>query len=1290
MNTKKTKKMKLMAVFAVLAMLAVCIVPFNDTENELDAAVGDGGAYSYTIQYDASAMTTSTATMSVADMDAISHTAGTVTLSSMDAGSWTWNTSTGYGPFNSFYAAFDMTDGNSFYAILNPYKLTETISGDTLTPLTNYNIMWVLPTVYVIMGSNGTTLTLTNDDTAGGHAYAHTIDGHTYKYVAYGVYEGSTTTIDGNTVLTSTSGTTPTASQTRATFRTYAHNYSMSSSLADDPTHPAYALQWNFDQWKLYQDIAFMLMENTNSQNIVGNGHVYTSNSQYAYTTGALDAMGPYAGNPAQITDNTNAATYGSDSVKLFIENAWGGVRDFVDGIIINAKSGAYIDSSSNPNDGTSGTYISSISWTLPSSNYVTSIQTGSDRVWGFPGSSTTGGSATTGLADYTYTSTSNNRVLSVGGGANSDWSYSVRYGLSSAYAYYGTSYSNANIGSRLAFIFDAGPASDPVDITFGVDGAGYGTLSDGTQTGQTTITLSDVTNGTTLTVSSNTITVGDTVPTTITATPTTSTDEWTYTFDGWYIGTSKITTTTTVSADTTINAKFTRTVTLHDAQVESNNTAWGTVSVGTLTDIPYGETFTVSSHTLTIYGQSVVAVESPDTVEFQYSFDGFETEGVKIVTGTPMLKDLTIRAIFTSSQLTYTVIIHSNNTDWGNVNVASITNVPGGSEFEVNGNSLKVAGTTVTATKHTDDAQYTYGFSGWYDALTGGTQVLTGSTVTDNMEVYARFTATTNNYTVTIQGDGSGYGSVSPTTVQNVPYGTVITASTNTLNVNGTTVTATPEADTAQYDYSFNNWTVGQTTLTQYTVTGNTTITANFNRAVQTYTVNFESSNGEYGSVAPTFLGSVPYGSQFAVSNNTVTINGSTITATPAPNTEEFSYSFTGWSVSSGDTVTGTMTVTATFAQGPSTYTVTLVANNGEYGSITNPNYGNVPYGTVISISGDELEVGSIGTSEAQPRPNTSQYNYGFTNWTIDGTPVTGDITVTGNTTITANFTRETLGYTITWVINGVETEELYQYGDTPTHADPVRANYTFAGWQPTIETVTQNQTYTATFTPITYTVIFEGTGGQPDVEVASGSVETAIVLPGCTLEGNNLEGWYNKDNVLVGYEGTDYFPTANITLYAHWTTAITYHFSLVYNANGGEGTPETQTYSTEDNTMVVYEFTISSVQPTYGNYKFLGWATSSSAEDAEYKAGDKIEVAANKSVTLYAVWEDNSATEVFSWLFQAIAILVGIGLMIGALGAIINSRNSGGDNLISIMITVVVGSILYVAVMLPIFGVI
>ena len=210
--------MKIMAVLAVLVMTMVCIIPVNDSENGLDAAVGDGGSYTYTIAYDSSLMSTTSAAISVANMTAINHTGTPTTVSTLNEGSWTWNTTTGRGPFNSFYAAFDMQNGNAYYAVLNPYNLTKTITGEDLpAPLTRWNIMWVLPTVYIKSTANS--LTLTNDSTAGGTAYAHTINGHVYKYVAIGVYEGSTTTLNNQTVLTSTTGTMPAANATRATFR---------------------------------------------------------------------------------------------------------------------------------------------------------------------------------------------------------------------------------------------------------------------------------------------------------------------------------------------------------------------------------------------------------------------------------------------------------------------------------------------------------------------------------------------------------------------------------------------------------------------------------------------------------------------------------------------------------------------------------------------------------------------------------------------------------------------------------------------------------------------------------------------------------------------------------------------------------------------------------------------------------------------------------------------------------------------------------------------------------------
>lgn len=1281
---KKTR-LKILAILSVLAMMVVCIIPTNDSENGLDAAVGDGGSYSYTISYNSSQMSTTSAAISVANMNPINHTGSPTTVTSLNEGSWTWNTTTGKGPFNSFYAAFDMQNGNAFYAILNPYNLTKTILGDDLpTPLTRWNIMWVLPTVYI--SSTESSITLTNNSN-GGTAYAHTIDGHTYKYIAIGVYEGSTTTLDNKTVLTSTTGTTPAASQTRATFRGYAHNYTMSSTLNESNSYPAYSMLWNFDQWQEFKLICFALMEDFNSENTVGNGHVFTNNSTYAYQTGALNTSGPYAGLPARITDDTSALAYGSDSVKLLIENAWGGVWDFVDGAVFDGRTGVYLDSSSNPTDAHSGTYVSYITWpTAIQNGYPISIQTSSARVWGFQGS-TVGGSDVTGTADYIWTSADPDRVLGVGGYAWSGWSRSVQCGLSSSYVHYALSRAGANVGSRLAFVFDAGPASD---LTATVDPSGYGSLGNGVITNQSTITVADIPYGSTITINGNAMTINGTTTTTLTATPTIADDHWTYQFDGWYNGASKITSSFRISQDTSITAKFTRTLSLHNALVESNNINYGTVSVGQLTNIPYGETFTVSDHTLTIYGQSVVAVEAPNTVEFQYSFDGFQTEGVTITTGMAMTKDLTIRAIFTSTQITYAVIISSNNTDYGTVDVASIMNVPGGSMFDVNGTSLEVAGTTVTATKHADDAQYTYGFAGWYDALTGGNAITSSTQVLDNMHVYARFTATVNNYTITIQDDSSGYGSVSPSSVANVPYGTVITSSNNTLNVNGTTVTADPTTDTDEYDYRFLNWTVGLDPLTSYTVTGNTTIQANFTREIQKYTVNFTVNNGDYGSVSPTYLTDVPYGSEFTVTNNVVRLNGTDVTATPAENDEEWTYTFVEWSVETNDEVEGNMTVTAYFSQSHTLYTVTVQPNNNEYGSVSNPTYSNVPYGTVITADGNELDVGTIDTSVATPRSATTQYEFAFDRWTVGGTAIATTYTVIGNTVVTADFTRELVDYTITWDIDGVTSTETYPYGSTPTHATPVKTNYDFAGWSPAITIVTGDQTYTATWTPTVYTVTFEGTGGIPTVNFATGSVESAVVLPDCILEGNYLEGWYTANNTYIGYVGDDYFPTANISLYAHWTLEVIYHFAVIYNANGGEGIPPTQTYTTTDDTQYTHDFTVTSQKPKYGGYVLKGWATTPDAESAEYHSGDTITVAANTSVTLYAVWELTDSREATLEIMSIIPYLVIVGLILSIVGVLFKGREMGMDT--EMMVGVIIGAtVCIIAVaffMIPIFG--
>ena len=364
-----------------------------------------------------------------------------------NSGSWTWDED-GYGPFNSYYAAFDPARDNLMVCHLDPFDLDYSVDHSMNISGLGYNVMWCLPTVYWLTDSSGN-LVLTNDPDAGGVAYAHTIEGEVFAYVGFGVFEASTTTVDGETILTSTSGTTPLVSETRATFRDYANNQLVD---ADGGGDTGYAMVWNFYQWQLYKFCALAVMGTWDSQSVAGNGDVYGGN--YTHPTGNLDQSGPYAGTRGSGT------TYQQDSVKVFIENAWGGAFDFVDGIVFSNRN-YYIDTSATPTDSISGTWITHPTGTLPSSSsgWGSSPST-TAQIWGMP--TATSGSSSSGLCDYVYTS-SGTYLLCVGGCSYTLSFNALRYGLSSAGCNYSLSYSSDNVGARLAFVFDADPF-EPVE----------------------------------------------------------------------------------------------------------------------------------------------------------------------------------------------------------------------------------------------------------------------------------------------------------------------------------------------------------------------------------------------------------------------------------------------------------------------------------------------------------------------------------------------------------------------------------------------------------------------------------------------------------------------------------------------------------------------------------------------------------------------------------------------------------------------------------------------------------
>ncbi|MBR2909450.1 MAG: hypothetical protein IKC11_03790 [Clostridia bacterium] len=202
--------------------------------------------------------------------------------------------------------------------------------------------------------------------------------------------------------------------------------------------------------------------------------------------------------------------------------------------------------------------------------------------------------------------------------------------------------------------------------------------------------------------------------------------------------------------------------------------------------------------------------------------------------------------------------------------------------------------------------------------------------------------------HTITINVNNSAYGTVSKTSIS-VPYGSSISASGATLTVGSQTITATPTTDTAQYDYSFSSWTGASGTVTE-----NKTITANFTRTVNKYTVTLGSSS--YGSWDTATAITVDYGTSISVSSNKLTVGSTTRTFTASADTAQYDYTFNSLSgVPSGGKVIANVTITPSVTRTTKSYTLSY--SNGYY-------YANTATDVTVTVSGGTLSKSTINNT--------------------------------------------------------------------------------------------------------------------------------------------------------------------------------------------------------------------------------------------------------------------------------------------------------------------------------------
>ena len=307
-------------------------------------------------------------------------------------------------------------------------------------------------------------------------------------------------------------------------------------------------------------------------------------------------------------------------------------------------------------------------------------------------------------------------------------------------------------------------------------------------------------------------------------------------------------------------------------------------------------------------------------------------------------------------------------------------------------------------------DEHYSYAFKGWSPEV---------AVVSKDVTYTATYTQTTQKYTVR----WVNYNDAELEVQTNVPYGTIPIYP-------GTTDPSKPS--TTEKSYNFTGWDPAPAAIT-----GDVTYKAQFEEVARKYTITWVDENEEPLETSQVAYGTVPeYPGEYDPSK---------------ASTEDYNYYFAGWDPVPV-AVTGEATYTATYAA-KRKYTITWNDDEGHL------------------LETSKAEEGTIPTYPGAQDPSkepTAQYTYTFTGW--DPVPVA----VTGEATYAATFSSEVNKYTIRWVDDEgaeLEVDENVEYGTTPSFdgstdkPDSELYHYTFTGWDPAVEDVTGNQTYTATY---------------------------------------------------------------------------------------------------------------------------------------------------------------------------------------------------------------------------------
>ena len=370
-------------------------------------------------------------------------------------------------------------------------------------------------------------------------------------------------------------------------------------------------------------------------------------------------------------------------------------------------------------------------------------------------------------------------------------------------------------------------------------------------------------------------------------------------------------------------------------------------------------------------------------------------------------LDELTVNTVAFTSGETHT--LNANATIAATFKQA-ITNYNLG-EWNANDGTIKTAGTEagsyaadteLTAPELNTRAGYT--FNKWRD-VTNGVD-FNGYMPANDVTYTAQWTRKTYTLSATTNPAGLGTVTISPT----APYHYLDEVTLTAPEVTGYTFSGWGGTNSSMMSGDVFTFSADAANNTAYAVTANYTPIH--------HTVTVESNNNDYGTVSQASVTNVPYGTVITTGTgenaNKVTINGTTVTATPAASDAQYSYAFSGWT-NGAATVTGNTTVTANFTRSVNKYAVNFAT----------PANGSI----AVTAGGTPISSGTqVGYNTTLTITATANTGYALSAWT-------GDISSesTSNTTVTYTVTGPTtLGATFTLIARPVVT--LYDIEAEPT----------------------------------------------------------------------------------------------------------------------------------------------------------------------------------------------------------------------------------------------------------------